>query len=99
MSAHRHATISAWQRDHDGGYAAELHGWTLKVKWHPETPKTQRGFTWSASREGEKIGSKELHEEIELAMVAAEIATEPPPAEEEHHDDGHGHAASGHAHH
>lgn len=48
MSAMRHATISAWKREEDGSYAAELHGWALHVRWHAESATTPRGFTWEA---------------------------------------------------
>ena len=91
MSTHKHATISAWQRQEHGGYLAEVNGWQLRVHWHPETdggsaPKPpgeqggaarsqtkQRGFSWDA-KHGDlpRFVSRDLHEEIELAMVAAE---------------------------
>ncbi len=73
----KHATLSAWQREHDGGYKAEIDGWTLEVKWHPEGKGKRRGFSWTAEREGaSKLagGSDEPIEEIENAMVAAEEA-------------------------
>jgi hypothetical protein len=74
MSMHRHATISAWQREEDGSYKAEIEGWELVVHWRPESPGKPRGFFWEAKKgEGQKVRSRELHEEIELAMVAAEI--------------------------
>lgn len=80
MSTHKHATISAWQREELGGYHADLDGWQLRVHWHPEanggaTAKAtkQRGFSWDA-KHGDlpRFVSTEIHEEIELAMVAAE---------------------------
>ncbi len=80
MSTHNHATISAWQRQEHGGYLAEINGWQLRVHWHPEanggaTPAATkpRGFSWDA-KHGElpRFVSKDRHEEIELAMVAAE---------------------------
>jgi hypothetical protein len=87
MSTHKHATISAWQREEHGGYIADLNGWQLRVHWHPETdggpaPKPpgarrsatkQRGFSWDAKHGDQpRYVSHEIHEEIELAMVAAE---------------------------
>ena len=88
MSTHKHATISAWQREEHGGYHADLNGWQLRVHWHPETDggatakaTKQRGFSWDA-KQGDlpRFVSRDLHEEIELAMVAAESY----PAEAEH---------------
>ncbi|MFO0758983.1 MAG: hypothetical protein U0359_20995 [Byssovorax sp.] len=73
MSMHQHATISAWQREEDGSYKADLDGWELVVSWRPESASTRRGFFWEAKKgEEHKVRSRELHEEIELAMVAAE---------------------------
>ena len=86
MSATRHATISAWQRHEDGSYAAELHGWTLHVRWRPERPAVKggaeaqrRGFHWEAEKLGARLVADEIFEEIEVAMAHAEAATEPPP--------------------
>jgi len=77
MSGMRHATISAWKREEDGSYAAELHGWALHVRWHAETAKSPRGFTWEARPEiGAKLASDELFEEIEVAMAQAEEQVE-----------------------
>lgn len=93
MSGMKHATISAWQRHEDGSYAAELHGWTLRVVWHPEE-SGQRGFSWRAERGDEKLASGEIHEEIEVAMAEAEAQTEPaaePEAEAEAAAAGGGH--------
>jgi len=74
----KHATLSAWQREHEGGgYKAEIEGWMLEVKWHPEGPGKRRGFSWTAKQEGKgKLagGQGEPIEEIENAMVAAEDA-------------------------
>jgi hypothetical protein len=78
MSGMRHATISAWQRHEDGSYAAELHGWTLHVSWHPEE-HGQRGFSWQAEQGETKIVNTEIHEEIEVAMAAAEAHADPGP--------------------
>ncbi len=71
----KHATISAWQRQEDGGYAAEIDGWALKVVWHPEAPGKKRGFTWTAERDGTKRSNSNLFEEIEVAMSDAETST------------------------
>jgi hypothetical protein len=76
---HAHATISAWQREEDGSYVAELHGLRLKVVWHPESEGT-RGFSYELSRPGEEGGEEglvvakgdELVEEIEGCMARAE---------------------------
>jgi hypothetical protein len=72
----RHPTLSAWQRREDGSYAAEIQGWTLEVRWHPESAHAHRGFTWKAEREGNKLSSDEIHEEIEVAMGEAEAEAE-----------------------
>ena len=95
MSGMRHATISAWQRHEDGSYAAELHGWSLHVAWHPEE-SGQRGFSWRAEQGGQKLVSTEIHEEIEVAMAEAEAQTtpDPDPAPEPAAE-----TASGHGHH
>ncbi len=82
--SHRHATISAWQRHEEGGYHAEIEGWTLVVEWHPETETTPRGFSWKAQKDGDKLVSEDLYEEIEVAMAdaEAEVARASAPAEE-----------------
>jgi hypothetical protein len=81
MSGMRHPTISAWLRQEDGGYAAEINGWLLRVVWHPEPSVTSeaqspgpipRGFSWVAERAGERQRSQEIFEELEVAMGAAE---------------------------
>ena len=75
MSVLMHATIPAWQRDHDGSYKADLHGWSLRVRWRPEGPDGERGFWWEAERPDQparRTVSDELHEEIEVAMAHAE---------------------------
>jgi hypothetical protein len=72
MSAMRHATLTAWSRQEDGSYGAEINGWTLRVKWRPDSPGVQRGFWWEAEQAGKKARSPELHEEIEVAMAHAE---------------------------
>ena len=79
MSAIRHATISAWQRHEDGSYAAELHGWTLRVRWRPEHDGERRGFLWEAEKLGGRLIADDIFEEIEVAMAHAEEATAPPP--------------------
>ena len=95
MSGMRHATISAWKREEDGSYAAELHGFTLHVHWHPESSGRRRGFTWEARpAAGSRLTSDEVFEEIEVAMAHAEERVEPrkDPAK----DADAGHAASHH---
>ncbi len=69
-----HATISAWSRNgHEGVYQAELHDWSLRVSWSPNTPTTRGAFRWQAERDGADEHAPELDfEEIELAMAAAE---------------------------
>jgi hypothetical protein len=79
----RHPTISAWQREEDGSYAAEIDGWSLRVAWHHEGAERfhgQRGFTWTAERDDEKLSGDELFEEIEVAMGQAEEHVAPDPA-------------------
>lgn len=77
MSAQRHATVSAWQREEDGSYKAEIHGWELVVHWRPEAPRHHRGFYWEAKKEGgPRLRARELHEEIEVAMAEAEAEAE-----------------------
>ena len=78
MSGMRHATISAWQRHEDGSYAAELHGWSLHVAWHPEA-SGHRGFSWRAEHGDQRLASTEIHEEIEVAMAEAEAQIDPGP--------------------
>ena len=79
---HRHATVSAWQRDHDGSYRAELHGWQLVVRWHPEpgpsSAHARRGFHWEALQPAldKRAKGAEIHEEIEEAMSEAEAFAE-----------------------
>ena len=81
MSRIKHATVSAWQRDHDGTYTAEINGHQLKVWWQPEDAHGERGFRWSSeSPGGDRMSSQEIHEEIETAMAEAELTAE---AEEE----------------
>jgi hypothetical protein len=79
MSGMRRATISAWQRHADGGYGADRHGWSLRVKWHPESPNGSRGFSWEAEQGSNKLASDEIFEEIEVAMAQAEehVSTDP----------------------
>jgi len=104
MSGMRHPTISAWQRQEDGSYAAEINDWSLRVTWHPELDGG-RGFTWAAERDGEKVTSEEIFEEIEVAMGAAEERVSPDPdeapagaddAEDAGGAGGHPHASGGH---
>jgi hypothetical protein len=77
MSTMKHATVSAWQRQEDGSYAAEFNGWSLHVKWRPESPDERRGFYWIAERPGIRLTAHEVHEEIEVAMALAEEAASP----------------------
>lgn len=78
MSRIKHATVSAWQRDHDGVYAAEVNGFQLKVFWQPESDAAGRGFRWEAvAPDGSRLAPTETHEEIEIAMAEAENATLP----------------------
>lgn len=77
MSHLKHATVSAWQRDHEGKYTAEINGFTLTVAWQPESATEPRGFAWTAEGpDGQKRRGEDLHEEIEIAMAEAEAATE-----------------------
>jgi hypothetical protein len=82
MSAMRHPTLPAWQRQEDGGYAAEINGWTLRVIWHPEratsygTHGSHRGFTWDVERGSTRLASHEIQEEIEIARGQAEAEAE-----------------------
>jgi hypothetical protein len=74
----KHATISAWQRQHEeGSYEAQLEGWSLLVSW--KAPATldgaDRGFTWKATGPGGAVrSSSELFEEPEIAMADAEAS-------------------------
>lgn len=82
----KHATVSSWQRDHDGTYTAEINGFKLKVTWVPEGGSDPKGFRWEGEGpEGQRIGNKETQEEIELTMAEAEAAAEhgDAPADEE----------------
>lgn len=77
MSGMRHATISAWQREHeDPSYAAEIKGWNLRVRWRPEGAGERRGFLWEAERGSTKLKAADVAEEMEVAMAAAEKAIE-----------------------
>lgn len=80
MSGMRHPTISAWQRHEDGSYAADINGWSLRVRWRPESPGGARGFTWAAEHGSDKLASDEIFEEIEVAMADAEEHVAPDPA-------------------
>jgi len=79
MSAMRHATISAWQRHEDGSYAADINGWSLRVKWRPESADGGRGFTWQAEQGSHRLASDDIFEEIEVAMAEgeAQVAADP----------------------
>jgi hypothetical protein len=79
MSALMHATVSAWNREEDGSYVAEINGVHLHVKWKPEAPGQRRGFFWESSGPGDaKRTSDHLHEEIEVAMAEAEASAGKP---------------------
>jgi hypothetical protein len=88
MSAMRHPTISAWHREEDGSYAAELHGFHLRVRWHPERAHHPRGFSWIARKGAQKHVDRDIYEEIELGMVAAEMHAEAASTPKPHADDG-----------
>lgn len=84
MSVLMHATVSAWRREEDGSYAAEINGWNLHVRFRPETAAEGRGFLWSAHGPGGvKRKAHEAHEEIEIAMAEAELCANPDPAPHE----------------
>jgi hypothetical protein len=70
---YRHRTISAWHREEDGSYLAEIEGYKLHVKWKPESPDERRGFIWSLEGPDElKLESQGVVEELEQAMGDAE---------------------------
>lgn len=80
MSVLMHATVSAWHREEDGSYAAEINGWNLHVKWRPETATGERGFFWTARGPGGvRRDAHDTHEEIEVAMAEAELCAVPDP--------------------
>jgi hypothetical protein len=79
-----HATISAWERDEeDGAYTAEFHGWNLRVSWTPNDGEVRGYFSWAAEAGDKTIDDEERHEEMELAMAAAEQYAADQPADEE----------------
>lgn len=86
---HRHPKLSAWVREEDGSYKADLEGFSCHVTWRPEPFPTygrttssaplskdqRRGFVWRVEGPGDfSAQSDDVEEEIELAMVAAEDA-------------------------
>lgn len=80
---HRHPKLSAWVREEDGSYKADLEGFSCHVTWRPEPTATsggtasdkRRGFVWRVEGPGDfSAQSDDVAEEIELAMVAAEDA-------------------------
>jgi hypothetical protein len=78
MSILRHPTLTAWQRDEQGGYRAEINGWALRVTWRPAHDHHRRGFRWEASRPGgPTLHAEEVYEEIEVAMADAETVATP----------------------
>lgn len=84
MSKLRHPTLSAWHREEDGSYAAEIRGWNLKVWWVPEKPGERRGFLWEATGPGDKkVSASGVTEEIEVAMATVEELVAPDPEKHE----------------
>jgi hypothetical protein len=80
----KHATISAWQRQEDGSYAAEIRGHSLRVRWVSERPGQRRGFCWEVrGPTGQRVASHEVEEEIEVAMAAAEEQIAPEPEKDD----------------
>ncbi len=72
---HKHPTLSAWHREEDGSYKADIEGFALTVTWRPESKEARRGFSWSAaSPEGRVFAAEDVSEEIEAAMGTAEEA-------------------------
>lgn len=71
-----HPTLTAWNRDEEeGGYKAEIDGWTLHVKWERGDAGGRRGFSWTAKGPEEKsLSGTGVREEIEHAMALAEHA-------------------------
>ena len=70
---HVHASVSIWQREHDGTYVADVNGVALRLTWQPEEPGKRRGFRWQAEKDGKEVAkSEELYEEAEVAMGHAE---------------------------
>lgn len=77
----KHPTISLWQRQDDGSYAAEIRGYELRVRWTPAGGHHRRGFLWQiATPTGERLIALEPHEEMEVAMGEAEDQLPPAPA-------------------
>jgi hypothetical protein len=72
---YRHRTVSAWHREEDGSYRAEIEGYELRVKWRPESKEARRGFQWTAKGPDDaKLEAPDVVEEIEQAMGDAEYA-------------------------
>ncbi len=72
---HKHPTISAWHREEDGSYKADLEGFSLEVTWRPESKDARRGFSWKAAApDGRVYEADDVLEEIEQAMGMAEDA-------------------------
>jgi len=70
---HRHPKLSAWVREEDGSYKAEIDGISMHVTWRPESADRRRGFLWHIEGAGDfSEHADEVIEEIELAMVEAE---------------------------
>lgn len=74
---HRHPTLTAWNREEDGSYQAEIEGWKLAVSFRPEKGEARRGFSWKAEGpDDKKLESDAVVEEMEHAMADAEEAVE-----------------------
>lgn len=85
MSQLKHPTVSAWQRDENGNYEAEINGYRLKVWWAPAQGHDPRGFRWEATgADGYRLFARHSHEEMEVAMAEAETVVDPA----HHQDDG-----------
>lgn len=68
-----HPNLAAWSRDHDtGAYSAEVEGWTLTVRWTPNTRERRGSFSWQAEKDASKQSADRSFEELEVAMAAAE---------------------------
>lgn len=68
-----HPNIAGWTRDHDtGAYSTEVDGWTLVVRWTPNTRERRGFFAWEAEKDGAKETGERHYEEMEVAMAAAE---------------------------
>lgn len=76
MSSLPKPNIGAWERDeHQGHYRSSLGEWLLLVQWTPNKSYARGYFHWEAKREAdaEPHVSPDRHEELEAAMVHAEL--------------------------